>query len=246
VQLGLWLLGRPFLALWVGPEYVDTSYPTLAILAAPLAFAMTQSISARFLYGLGRLKWYARFMLAEAASNLLLSMLLVRSLGIEGVALGTVIPNVLANFAVMVMICRTLQIPMASYLRSVFVVPLSCAALLAVGWWFATALAMPATWTAFVLTGALGVAGYAVLALAIEFGPRALLKWAHLRPGGQPAQSEEARVLSTRVSPLTVSPSLALRAGEEPARHRPACGSSERSPGTASESTPAAVTTDPA
>src|SRR5262249_7246348 len=27
VQLGLWLLGRAFIGLWVGPQYVATSYP---------------------------------------------------------------------------------------------------------------------------------------------------------------------------------------------------------------------------
>src|SRR5436309_2806546 len=53
VQLGLLLLGRPFLLLWMGPEYAELSYPTLAILALPLSLALSQSVSARILYGTG-------------------------------------------------------------------------------------------------------------------------------------------------------------------------------------------------
>jgi O-antigen/teichoic acid export membrane protein len=183
VQLGLWLFGGSFIGLWVEPRYVATSYPTLAILAAPLAFAMAQSVSVRFLYGLGRLKWYARFMLAEAGLNLLLSLVLVRYFGIEGVALGTAIPNVLANLAVLLMICRILNIGIADYLRQVFVRPLLGTALLALGWWLALDGTPLTTWTGLILTGALGLAGYGVVAVLLEFGPRGSVAWLrrHLR-----------------------------------------------------------------
>ncbi len=177
VQLGLWLLGGTFIALWVGPRYVATSYPILAILAAPLAFAMAQSVSARFLYGLGRLKWYARFMLVEAGTNLLLSLLLVPWLGTVGVALGTAIPNVLSNLAVMLTICRVLHIDPRTYLRQVFARPLAGAALLGAAWWLMVGRTAPTTWGAFVLTGFLGVAGYGVCAALLEFGPRAVATW---------------------------------------------------------------------
>lgn len=179
VQVGLWLLGPSFIALWVGPQYVATSYPTLAILAAPLAFAMAQSVSARFLYGLGRLKWYARFMLAEAGVNLVLSLILVQFHGITGVALGTALPNVLACTAVMLMTCRILQLNVIGYLREVFAAPLACAALLTLGWWVFLDPSALTSWGRFVLAGGCGVAGYGALALLVEFGPRAI--WHYLR-----------------------------------------------------------------
>src|SRR5262249_28826895 len=97
LQIGLLFLGKPFLTLWMGPRYADLSYPTLVILAAPLFLAMAQSVAGRVLYGMGRLKWFSRAVMVEAASNLVLSVILVGPMGIEGVALGTSIPNALID-----------------------------------------------------------------------------------------------------------------------------------------------------
>src|SRR5262249_44484319 len=96
IQAGLMLLGKPFLALWLDTpdtKYSLESYPVLVILAIPLALALSQSITGRILYGIGKLHWYARFAILEALANLLLSVVLVTPLGIEGVAWGTTIPN---------------------------------------------------------------------------------------------------------------------------------------------------------
>lgn len=181
IQAGLMLLGGSFIALWVGPEYVATSYPTLIILAVPLGFAMAQSVSVRFLYGLGRLKWYARLMLAEAGTNLILSIVLVQRLGIEGVALGTAIPNLIANVVVMVMICRILNLSVGDYVRQVFARPLLAVAPLALGWGAVVLHGAPVTWGAFLLVGALGAAGYGMVAALLEFGPRAVWGWVRRR-----------------------------------------------------------------
>ena len=35
LQVGLIVLGKPFLTLWMGARYADSSYPTLVILALP-------------------------------------------------------------------------------------------------------------------------------------------------------------------------------------------------------------------
>src|SRR5262249_4763459 len=77
IQAGLMLLGKPFLALWLDTpdtKYSLESYPVLVILAIPLALALSQSITGRILYGIGKLHWYARFAILEALANLLLSV----------------------------------------------------------------------------------------------------------------------------------------------------------------------------
>jgi O-antigen/teichoic acid export membrane protein len=170
VQLGLLLLGRPFLRLWMGEEYAALSYPTLVILSVPLSLALSQSVPVRILYGTGRLRWFARAVIAEAALNLLLSIALVVPYGIEGVALGTAIPNTLLNCAVGVYVCRTLGVGPGTYLRRSFLRPCA-AALLPAGIWLASWLwAVPDTWLSLVLTTAAGLAGYVVVATAAEFG----------------------------------------------------------------------------
>jgi O-antigen/teichoic acid export membrane protein len=178
VQLGLLLFGRPFLALWMGPEYAVASYGVLAILAAPLGLAMAQSVSVRILYGLGLLRWYAWATLAEALANLLLSVALVRPWGIEGVALGTAIPSVLLNLAVGVYVCRQLGVGAGHYLRRSFLRPCALAVLLGVCWWAASSRVAPTSWPALMTLGAVGLVGYAVAAALAEFGGEVMLRQA--------------------------------------------------------------------
>jgi O-antigen/teichoic acid export membrane protein len=177
VQLGLMLLGRPFLALWMGPGYATVCYPTLAILSVPLALALSQSVSVRILYGIGRLRWFARVALTEALVNLLLSLVLVRWYGIEGVALGTTLPNLVVNGAIALYVCRALGVRPARYLRRSFLAPCAVAALLGAGWAAAAHWVDPEHWASLAATAAAGLAGYFALATLVEFGPRAVLRY---------------------------------------------------------------------
>ncbi len=174
VQAGLLVLGRPFLVLWMGPRYAEQSYPTLVILAVPLGLALAESIGGRLLYGVGRLRWFARLVLAEAVANLLLSVVLARPLGIEGVALGTALPNVVAALAVSVYVCRALGVGLGAYFREAFLAPVLLSAALAAGWLAAGRWCEPADWPRLIGTGAAGLAAYLAVAGLLEFGPAAL------------------------------------------------------------------------
>jgi O-antigen/teichoic acid export membrane protein len=177
IQIGLLLLGKPFLVNWLGSRrYADLCFPTLVILALPLTLAMSQSVPARILYGIGRLRWYARAMMAEALVNLVLSILLVRPLGIEGVAWGTTIPNVLSSLAVGVYVCRLLGVRLGAYLRHSFLLPVAASSLLAAGWGLAACWLDLTSWGAWLLTGTAGLAGYLLLAALAEFGPQKVLR----------------------------------------------------------------------
>lgn len=178
-QLGLLLLGRPFLTLWLGPDYADRSYPVLAILAAPLALAVSQSVSARVLYGSGRLRWFSRVALTEALANLVLSVALVGPLGIEGVALGTALPNLVANCAVARYVCRGLDVSLFTYLRRSFLAPGVAALLLGGGWWWALQWHAPSGWGGLAAMALGGTGTYFLVGLLAEWGPRKV--WQALR-----------------------------------------------------------------
>jgi O-antigen/teichoic acid export membrane protein len=184
VQVGLLILGRPFLALWMGPSYADLCFPTLVVLAVPMGLAMAESVGGRVLYGVGRLRWFARAMMVEALANLLLSVVLARPLSIEGVALGTALPNVIAALAVSVYVCRALEVPLAAYFRQAFLGPLVLAAALAACWLVAVRWAPPNDWAGLIVTGATGTAGYLAVAALVEVGPGATVAavLAALRP----------------------------------------------------------------
>jgi O-antigen/teichoic acid export membrane protein len=176
VQLGLVLLGQPFLRLWMGEEYAALSYPTLVILALPLSLALSQSVGIRILYGIGRLRWFARAVIVEAVANLVLSVLLVRSYGIEGVALGTALPNTLLNCAVGLYVCRKLGVGLGTYLRRSFLAPCAAAVLPASIWLAASYWVVPDTWLSLLATVAAGLTGYALLAATAELGLLAAMR----------------------------------------------------------------------
>jgi O-antigen/teichoic acid export membrane protein len=176
MQVGLLLLGKPFLALWVGADHAEQSFPTLAILTLPLGLALSQSSASRILYGIGKLRWLARLALAEAVVNLLLSVALVVPLGVEGVAIGTAIPSAIASALLLVYVCRQVGVGVAEYLRRSFLVPCVCAALLSLAWMGMVVLMPPAGWGSLLAVGVLGLAGFGVVALLVEVGPRALLR----------------------------------------------------------------------
>jgi O-antigen/teichoic acid export membrane protein len=177
IQAGLMILGKAFLTLWLGsPAYADRIYPTLLILALPLSLALSQSVSGRILYGIGRLRWFSRLVMAEAAINLVLSIWLVHPLGIEGVAWGTTVPHVVMNLVLAGHVCRLLGVPLGSYVRHAFVLPVAIASVLAGGWLLAAGWFDLANWFALLATGAAGLAGYVALAVVVEVGPGVLLR----------------------------------------------------------------------
>jgi O-antigen/teichoic acid export membrane protein len=177
VELGLVFLGKPFLTLWLGERLAGASYPTLVILSIPLFLALSQSISGRILYGIGRLKWFTAIVVAEALINLSLSAALVNWIGIEGVALGTAIPNVCANVAIACYTCRLLQVAFVAYAWKSFAKPLLVAPLAPVVWMALMDWVSITSWGIFILVGASGTIVYALAAFAVEFGGSGMERW---------------------------------------------------------------------
>jgi len=190
LQAGLMTLGRPFLVRWMGERYAALSFPVLILLAAPLGLAMSQSASARILYGTSRLRWYSRALLAEAAANLLLSVFLVRPYGILGVALGTVIPNVVLNLVLVGYMCRVLCMPVSVYLKRAFAAPVACALGLAAFWQTLVWRYDVAAYPRLAAIGFTGVAAYVAVMWLFESGP-----WLSVVRRGQPIAGRDDGLL---------------------------------------------------
>ena len=99
VGFGILMLGRPFIARWMGPSYLD-AYPAVATLTLGAMTALCQTPSLQLLYGISKHGLFAVFNSLEGVANLVLSILLVRHLGLLGVALGTMIPMALTKLFV--------------------------------------------------------------------------------------------------------------------------------------------------
>jgi O-antigen/teichoic acid export membrane protein len=193
VHLGLLYFGRPFLERWVGqgPGFAAACFPAMAVLSATLTIGVAQSVGSRILYGLGRLRLFARLALVEAGLNLALSLVLVGPFGLVGVAAAVAVPNVLFCLFVIGYTCRVLEVPVGRYLLAGWARPCAAAAVPAAVWWVVTPAA-PA-WPAIAAGVAAGLVPYAVVVLAVEVLPRV----AATRRGARGA----VRVAVTRVSP---------------------------------------------
>jgi O-antigen/teichoic acid export membrane protein len=121
VGLFLLVLGPRFIAWWVGPQFERSAGQVLQILMVSyLVFLPIRGVALPILMGLGKPRLPTIGFLIAGVVNLVLSIVLVRPLGIAGVALGTAIPNVLFAALVLVQACRELETPVAEYLRYVF------------------------------------------------------------------------------------------------------------------------------
>jgi O-antigen/teichoic acid export membrane protein len=171
VHLGLLFFGRPFLARWIGgEEYADRCFPAVVILSATLTIGVAQSVASRILYGMGKIRLFARLALIEAVVNLGLCLALVGTLGLVGVAVGVAVPNVLFCLFVIGYACFVLDVRVGKYLVLGWMKPLLLASVPASVWWVVTPVS--STWVEIALGIGSGLIPYAVCVALVELAPR--------------------------------------------------------------------------
>jgi O-antigen/teichoic acid export membrane protein len=99
---GLLAFGRPFIARWVGPQYVQGPWTmradtVLLILLAAFVPRLIQSATHQYLFGANK-QWYlSRLFVIEGIVNLIISLSLVKPFGLAGVAIGSALPSVISQ-----------------------------------------------------------------------------------------------------------------------------------------------------
>lgn len=112
------VLGPRFIGWWIGPDFEKPSGEVLQILmAANIAFLPARGVALAVLMGLGKPRQATIAFLITGGANLALSLALVRPLGINGVAIGTAVPNVAFAAVVIALVHRELAVPWGEYLR---------------------------------------------------------------------------------------------------------------------------------
>lgn len=109
--------------MWVGPKY-SVSYTILLLLIIPELIALSQSVSVSILYGLAKHKIFAIVSATAAIANLILSIILVKIMGITGVALATTVSYTIFSLYIPVYTCKQLEFSLISYLRKSYLKPL--------------------------------------------------------------------------------------------------------------------------
>lgn len=110
------VLAGPLLTLWVGEQYAKYA-PITFVLALAGIVELSGAPGGSILRGLGRHHWLAVMGACAAAAKITLSVLLVRSYGLLGVAVGTLLPTAILTLGwKLPYFMRTLQIPLRDML----------------------------------------------------------------------------------------------------------------------------------
>jgi O-antigen/teichoic acid export membrane protein len=138
IAVALILLARPLVRAWVGHRNPNmmASAPLIQILAVVVALRVGNATGTTLLKGAGRVKYLAAVNIATGLVNLALSALLVKPMGLAGVAIGTLIPVAISSiFLLFPAACRRVELPLGrAFHRAVW----------------------PALWPALVVGGGLG------------------------------------------------------------------------------------------
>lgn len=117
------LLGKQLISLWMGQKYVSSA-TILIILIIPQMAAIAQHIATAILLGIGKLKVLTILTICEAFANLLLSIILVKTYGLIGVALGTAIPFIIIKACILpIYICNIVKQNLIEYIRKTVILP---------------------------------------------------------------------------------------------------------------------------
>lgn len=97
IALTFMLRGKAFIKMWMGPQYREQSGHVLWILTVALIFLASEQVAGSTMMGISKHKPLAKVYLSEAFCNLALSIALVHSMGIYGVAWGTTLPSLVVS-----------------------------------------------------------------------------------------------------------------------------------------------------
>jgi len=112
MAVAIMLLARPLVEAWVGPAFAGSAI-VLQLLALTVIVRVGNATATTLLKGAGDHRLVAITNLVTGIANVLISVILVRPLGLVGVALGTLIAvGAAALFVVFPAGCRRVQLPL--------------------------------------------------------------------------------------------------------------------------------------
>ena len=112
----LFFRGGTFIRLWMGPQYAVVSENVVRILMISMYFSVADCTASAIMLAIDKHKVMARWAVYEAMLNLGLSLLLVKKIGLYGVAWGTAIAIVCIHVSFWPRYVReTLNVPIKTY-----------------------------------------------------------------------------------------------------------------------------------
>jgi O-antigen/teichoic acid export membrane protein len=119
------LIGKDFIRFWMGPSYAEVAAPLLVFCTIGRLFWLSQSSTGNVLLGIGRHKILTAINLVTGIAGLGLGAVLIRPMGLLGMAVGMCIPMVLTQgFVLPPLTARVFKMSLAQYWREAYAPPL--------------------------------------------------------------------------------------------------------------------------
>ena len=149
---GLIFMGTDFMMLWQGHRFQD-SRTVLILLAIPQFFVLATRPAGSIIAGLGYVRFGACLTLAQALMNLGLTLVFVMAcgLGLEGVALGTLVPMIGFNCVLAMFVLRWIRFPLRRYLINNLLPWVVGGGAVAASFYAISSIRLPLQWSSFAL-----------------------------------------------------------------------------------------------
>ncbi|MBE9528372.1 MAG: oligosaccharide flippase family protein [Proteobacteria bacterium] len=131
--VGVSLLGKAFIARWIGEEYIINGTTVMYLLLAGHVLMIMNPLHQRYLTAINSINVLAKMRVYAAVTILALAFILVHPLGKEGVALAFLLTAILFEPYILLYTCRQLNITVVHFLQSVIyplIIPCSAMGLL--------------------------------------------------------------------------------------------------------------------
>jgi glycosyltransferase involved in cell wall biosynthesis/O-antigen/teichoic acid export membrane protein len=198
ICIGFITLGERFVSLWIGDAHAPMAGRVLTVLAIGYVVGLPYYPISGVLYGLAAHRTFAILRVVEGVANLVLSVILVRSIGLVGVALGTAIPHmIVVGWILPRTLPKILPMNLRAYYGEVYGRTLLASVPFVVVCWLVNTVVQPASLTSFFFWGILSLPAYILpvwlFALSDEERTRALRVIAR-RDGPRPERAPDADI----------------------------------------------------
>ena len=163
VCVGFVVLGERFVTIWMGPAFGPIAGSVLAALGFAHMAGLPYFAITGVLYGLGKHRITATARIFEGVANVVLSVILVQKWGLIGVAVGTLIPQVIVAIAILpAVIPRLMSIGLVEYYVSTYAKPLAASVPFWLVCYFIDRTVQPAHLVSFMASVGAGLPFYAL------------------------------------------------------------------------------------
>ena len=162
ICIGFIILGERFVLLWIGEAHALMAWQVMSVLSVGYIVGLPYYTISGILYGLGEHRVVAILRIVEGVINLVLSIVLVKTIGLVGVALATTIPHiVVVGWVLPRALPKIFPVELRAYYAAVYGQTLLAAVPFAVVCWLIQAVAQPASLLSFFLWGGASLVAYA-------------------------------------------------------------------------------------